>query len=275
MNQKMKKNAANQTNKLGYKFLSFLGLFVLLGVFFSCSVQKNSKTEEKSKGFISQDKLGNVYQVSDMRIIKYSNKLDSLNSNSIFSKGTIYSLDTRNPLQIMLFYKQQQQIVLLDNTLSETNKITLASFDWIDLVCMSNRDNAFWLYAITSQELLKTDKNGMVINRFNNIAQLVQKNINPTQLIEYENSVYLFDPNQGLFVFDLYGNYIKRVQLENAEIVKFYDKKVFFRVKNNIFSYNLVNFDKKLELESEGSFDDFEVGKSGVLVLEKSEINKR
>ena len=106
----------------------------------------------------------------------------------------------------MLFYQQQQEIVLLDNTLSQTNKIELNFFEWIDLACMSNRDNAFWLYSITTQSLIKTDKNGKISNRFNNIGQLVKRNINPTQLLEYNNQVYLFDPNQGLFVFDLFGN---------------------------------------------------------------------
>jgi len=255
---------------------------LLLGFFLftlGCNTSKNStKTQqiEEPTSFISQDKLGNIYQISDMKIVKYSNKMDTLRANSIFSKGTISSLDTRNPMQLVLFYKQQQQIVLLDNTLSETNIISLpnSNFDWIDLACLSNRDNAFWLYSITNQELLKTDKNGTVSNRFKNIGQLVKRDINPTQLVEFNNQVYLFDPNQGLFVFDLFGNYIKRIQLDDAEIVKFYDKKAFYRVKNTVFSYNLLNFDKKLEFKSDENFDDFEVGKSGVMVLKGNSIEK-
>ena len=237
-------------NKDRYISLFYLAILLLT---FSC---KTLKTEQKSPeitSVISQDKLGNIYQISEMKIVKYSDKLDTLRTNSIFSSGTITSLDTRNPMQLMLFYKQQQEIILLDNTLSETNKIKLNFFEWIDLACMSNRDNAFWLYSITTQSLIKTDKNGKVTNRFNNIGQLVKRDINPTQLLEYNNQVYLFDPNQ---------------------IVKFYKEKVFFRVKNDIFSYNLIIFDKKLELESDGNFDDFEVGKSGVLVLRSNNIKK-
>lgn len=252
--------------------LSLLGLILLT---FACKTLKTEQKASVSTSFISQDKLGNIYQILDMDIVKYSSKLDTLRTNSIFSSGTIYSLDTRNPMQLMLFFKQQQEIILLDNTLSETNKIKLNFFDWIDLASMSNRDNAFWLYSITSQSLIKTDKNGKVANRFNNIGQLVKRDINPTQLIENNNKVYLFDPNQGLFVFDLFGNYVKRIQLENAEIVKFYQEKVFFRVENDIFSYNLVSFDKKLELKSEENFNDFEVGKSGVMLLINSSIISR
>lgn len=250
--------------------LLLIGLLLILT---ACTTLKSTQKTTETTSFISQDKLGNIYQIMDMNIVKYSSELDTIQSNSIFSSGTISSLDTRNPMQLMLFYKQQQEIQLLDNTLSQTNKINLQFFEWIDLACLSNRDNAFWLYSMTTQSLLKTDKNGKVVSRFNNIGQLVQRDILPTQLTEYNNQVYLFDLNQGLFVFDLFGNYIKRIELKNAEIVKFYAQKVFFRVKNEVFSYDLISFDKKLEFSSTENFDDFEIGKNGVLVLNGNEIS--
>lgn len=250
------------------QFVAFLLLIFYLS---SCQTTK-ARAKTIPTSFISQDKLGNIYQISDMKMVKYSSAMDTLQTNSIFSNGLISSLDTRNPLQLMLFYKQQQEIILLDNTLSETNKISLNSFEWIDLVCLSNRDNAFWLYSITTQTLIKTDKNGNITNRFKNIGQLVQRDINPIQLIEYENSVYLFDPNHGLFMFDLFGNYVKRIQLEKAEMIKFYQKKVFFKVKNSIFSYHLMNFDKNTELELGENFEDFEPGSKGILILTQNKI---
>ncbi len=239
---------------------------------FSCKTLKKEQEKQLQNSFISQDKIGNIYHISDMKITKFSSEMDTIQTNSIFSSGSISSIDTRNPMQLMLFYRQQQEIQLLDNTLSQTNKINLQFFEWIDLACISNRDNAFWLYSITTQSLMKTDKNGKVVSKFNNIGQLVQRDILPTQLTEYNNQVYLFDPNQGLFVFDLFGNYTKRIELKQAEKVKFYGKTVFFRVKNTIFSYNLISFDKKIEFESEENFDDFEVGKGGVLVLNNESI---
>jgi len=249
--------------------LSIIGLLLILT---ACTTLKSTQKPTETTSFISQDKLGNIYKITDMKIVKYSSELDTIQSNSIFSSGTISSLDTRNPMQLMLFYKQQQEIQLLDNTLSQTNKINLQFFEWIDLACLSNRDNAFWLYSMTTQSLIKTDKNGKVTSRFNNIGQLVQRDILPTQLTEYNNQVYLFDPNQGLFVFDLFGNYTKRIELKNAETVKFYTQKVFFRVKNKVFSYDLINFDKKLEFSSVENFIDFEIGKNRVFVLKNESI---
>lgn len=254
--------------KISFLFLGFL-LFT-----FSCNTTKNITKPEESTSFLSQDKLGNIYQISDMKITKYSSDLKPIQSNSIFSNGTISSFDSRNPLQLMLFYKQQQEIILLDNTLSQTNKIDLFFFELVDLACASNRDNSFWLYSITTQSLIKTDKQGKVTNRYENIAQLLERDINPIQLIEYENQVFLFDLNEGLFVFDLYGNYVKRIELKNTEAVAFYKKKVFYRVKKSIFSYNLVNFDKKTELELDVNFDDFVVGKNWFLISKKSELIK-
>lgn len=259
-------NKMKARTKISFSLLGFLLVLT------ACTSLKSPQKTSETNSFISQDKLGNIYQITDMKIVKFSSELDTIQSNSIFSSGAISSIDTRNPLQLMLFYRQQQEIQLLDNTLSQTNKINLQFFEWIDLACLSNRDNAFWLYSMTTQSLLKTDKNGKVVSRFNNIGQLVQRDILPTQLTEYNNQVYLFDPNQGLFVFDLFGNYIKRIELKNAEKVKFYAQKVFFRVKNEVFSYDLISFDKKMEFSSTENFDDFEIGKNGVLVLKEKSI---
>ena len=247
---------------------------IILGAFlftFSCKTQKEVSSPD-TNSFISQDKLGNIYLISEMKITKFSSELDTIQTNSIFSNGVISSIDTRNPMQLMLYYKQQQKIVLMDNTLSETNVIKLGFEDWIDLACMSNRDNAFWLYTINTQSLIKTDKNGKITNRFDNIAQLVKRDINPTQLLEYDNQVYLFDPNNGLFVFDLFGNFIKRIGLAGAEVVKFYEKKVFFRLKNAIYSYDLINFDKKLLFSANHHFDDFVINSPEFIFLKDNEL---
>lgn len=261
--------------KILYIHIVILGIMLIL---FSCNTKKSAEKAEQQleeiTSFISQDKLGNIYQISDMKIVKYSNTIDTIQTNSIFSRGVISSLDTRNPLQLMLFYNQQQQIVLLDNTLSETNKIPLVFFEWIDLACLSNRDNSFWLYTKSSQSLIKTNKQGKVISRFGNIGQLVNQEINPIQLIEYQNQVYLFDLKNGLFVFDLFGNYVKRIELKNAEKIKFYRKKVLFQTKNSIFSYDLVNFDKNLIFKSEVNFDDFEIINSKIILLKGSQLSQ-
>ena len=235
--------------KISFLFLGFL-LFT-----FSCNTTKNITKPEESTSFLSQDKLGNIYQISDMKITKYSSDLKPIQSNSIFSNGTISSFDSRNPLQLMLFYKQQQEIILLDNTLSQTNKIDLSFFELVDLACASNRDNSFWLYSITTQSLIKTDKQGKVTNRYENIAQLLERDINPIQLIEYEN-----------------GQYSGNVITEITKSVRFFNEKVFFRVENDIFSYHLVNFNKKIVFSANHHFDDFEITASEPVFIEKNQF---
>lgn len=207
-----------------------------------------------------------------MKITKYSSDLKPIQSNSIFSNGTISSFDSRNPLQLMLFYKQQQEIILLDNTLSQTNKIDLFFFELVDLACASNRDNSFWLYSITTQSLIKTDKQGKVTNRYKNIAQLVQKDINPTKLIEYENLVYLFDQKHGFLKFDLFGNYVGAIYFKNAENYKFKNDKLYHKSVNNIFSYNLKNFESKWEASSVDDFDDYEICDDKIIFLVDGKI---
>ena len=246
-----------------------IGLYL---VTFSCKTIKSTPKTDNSVSFLSQDKLRNIYQISDMKITKYSTILDTIVTNSIFSSGAISSLDTRNPLQLMLFYKQQQEIVLLDNTLSETNKIALVFFEWIDLACMSNRDNAFWLYSKTTQSLIKTNNQGKEISRFKNIAQLVKKDIDPTGLIEHQNTVYLFDSKHGFLKFDLYGNYIGAIKFEKAENYKVRGNKIYFKEGNYVFSHNLMDFTTKWECASVDDFEDYEICKNKIVLLINGKI---
>ena len=41
---------------------------------------------------------------------------------------------------------------------------------------------------------------------------------------------------------------------------------MLYGTENTVFSYNLMNFDKKIVLEHENSFDDFVVNNNGVLI---------
>ena len=122
----------------------------------------------KQKGdIVSVDKLGKVYQVTDNAVVKYTTEGKKVANYSILNNGEITLIDTKNPLQSLLFFKQQQDVIILDNMLGEANSFNLSNyFEWIDLVCTSNRDNALWLYNISNQELIKTDINLNVIKTF-------------------------------------------------------------------------------------------------------------
>lgn len=219
----------------------------------------NNKWVIKQRGeIVSVDKLGKVYQITDNAVVKYNNKGEKISNYAILNNGEIASIDTRNPLQSLLFFKQQQEGIVLDNMLGESNKINFANyFEWIDLVCTSNRDNALWLYNISNQELIKTDINLNIISKTNNLAQILSLDLKPTQLTEVNETVFLFDKENGLILFDLFGNYKKKIALKNASKIYVDNNTVYYLVDNTIYNYNLISFDKQLVFETPNTIVDF------------------
>lgn len=199
----------------------------------------------QSSTLIAVDSLGKLYQVNEKSVIKYSSEGKEITRYSLYNTGSISSIDTRNALQTLLFFKDQQEIVLLDNMLGESRKIQLTDyFDWIDLACFSNRDNAFWFYSISAQSLIKTNKELEVLKKLDNISQLLNTDLNPTQLFEREEKVYLLDPKHGVFVFDIFGNYTKKIVLESPIKMEVQEDILYYLSNNSIKGYHLLTFDK-------------------------------
>ena len=109
------------------------------------------------------DHLGNIYIVDDQnRLSKFDTtglRMFNVVNNNL---GEIHSIDVGNPFKIMTFYRDQQTILLLDNTLSEIQRIRIA--DWklqdVTAACLSP-DNALWLFDGTNKTLIKMEDSGM------------------------------------------------------------------------------------------------------------------
>ena len=91
--------------------------------------QKNISLILKSKTHYNDSlKIAKSYSNSNFYLIKNSIVKKTLESTYTYNNinlGELYKIDLFNPLQIKLFYKDQNSIVILDNKLSEIKKINL------------------------------------------------------------------------------------------------------------------------------------------------------
>jgi hypothetical protein len=188
-------------------------------------IEINKKTD-----FITTDKLGNVYAVNGDEISKYDQNGKFLQKNSIKSLGKITALDVTNPLKILVFYKDYNKIVFVDNMLAQSgNLIDLSALGYDQATLAStSHDNSFWIYNLLNFELVRLDFNMVVTNQSGNIAQLTGKGISPVSLIESNNMVYLCDSVEGIFMFDVFGTFIKNIPLKGI---------IQFQVENNLIYF--------------------------------------
>ena len=111
--------------------------------------------------FFNADNIGNIYTIKEDELMKFlpSGKFFARYSN--LKLGNITSLDATNPLKLVLYYRDFQQIVFLDNQLSvnsENVSLEKLGYEQTDLVCAS-ANNSFWIYNKQNNELIRFNKN--------------------------------------------------------------------------------------------------------------------
>ena len=93
------------------------------------------------------DPIGNVYVVNQNDLIKFDpQNLHTANYKNVFL-GNIHSVDSSYPLRILLYYRDHNQIVWVDNFLSEIRSpvfLDALGIDQAELVCSSNQ-GGFWV----------------------------------------------------------------------------------------------------------------------------------
>ncbi len=168
------------------------------------------------KKFIDVDNLGNYY-FSNFEVIT---KTDG-NRNWAFANyelGIPYSVSVINPLQILVFYKETNTVILLDRFLNETQRINLNQINPLK--------TAWWAENTKNQEIWIYDGENNRLEFYN-----YQQNITLSQTIpfletpidlssNFNNAFVLFD--DSINKYNIQGTLLKSLDL---------NKKAFSKIK--------------------------------------------
>lgn len=233
----------------GIYIKQFLLFMICLGSSLSsCQTKKlaNSNPTETNQDYILEgqfkildhDKLGNTYLVSkaneiiqlrdDKILFRYSNK----------RLGEISQIDVSNPQKILVYYSDYYQIVFLDNTLSEINRLDLEALGYWDIrgVALS-RDNQIWIYDPTKVKLLKIDENGTVRLSSNELYDYGFSDSFLPKILLSNEQVIVYD-EENLKIFDEFGIWKKNIPLTN-EVLRAGRGDLILKQGNEIKSYAL------------------------------------
>jgi hypothetical protein len=187
------------------------------------------------------DPMGNVYVVQDNTLKKFSSTNEEAGHYTNTFLGNIHSVDVSDPLRILLYYKDHNQIVWVDNFLSEIRSpvwLDALGIDQIELVCSSNQ-GGFWVFNSLNNQLQYYDVNLQLVHESPTLNILTGPDITPTSLLEKSRSLYLNIPGIGILVFDRFGNYSKTLALEASSEFQVTDNYVYFMKEGELFSYDL------------------------------------
>lgn len=252
--------------------LRFILVLNMLGSLLHASGQelKLTKTIEGDFDYMVTDQLGRLYLSRGHELFLYYPDGQYMYQFSDLSRGEITHLDTRNPMKLLLFYPGYSQIVFLDNTLSRTREnvdLNMLQLQLVQLACASF-DNGFWVYDPVSFRLVRFDQGLNITNEVSSVNQLVGAEINPNDMMEFENWLYLNDPKYGVFVFDSFGTYSKLIPIKGAEHVQVRSNGVFFEMENKLIKYDPFTFEQ-MEIELPVSeFKSVSIEKNKLYVLQ-------
>ena len=132
------------------------------------------------------------------------------------SLGSPDYVDVTNPFQILVYYRDYGQIVVLDRTLSELDRLDLFANPAIEQPGVVARSYAggIWVFDNWNYRLLRLDERGAVDQQTNNLRLQLNEPGEPTALYVARNHVMLYFPEVGrLAVFTNYGRFERWVEV--------------------------------------------------------------
>ncbi|MEE9439761.1 MAG: hypothetical protein V3V14_12220 [Saprospiraceae bacterium] len=194
------------------------------------------------------DNLENIYILTPQStILQYQDNLTLKYEYNNSIVGNINSIDVSNPQKILCFVKDFNQIIVLDNTLSEISKINLSlnnTYFEISAIARSN-DNLIWIFDAFNQQLIKIDEMGNSLYKSNRLSDYNLSEISPQSIIERENTVVLYDSTIGFLIFDNFGNYKNSIPEKNISNFQFSGEFLLFVQESVLYKYHIKRFEKE------------------------------
>ena len=161
--------------------------------------------------YFTVDGLGNIFLINGSEITKLDDKGQLLSTFSKKDFGNITSLDARDPLRILVFYKSFAELRILDTKLVEQSSIDLRTLELRDPLLICSADvQGFWVYDNSTSRITKYNAQLQAVSISNDLNKTVNEKITAMKLMESDNWLVMQNENDAL-IFDKLGNFFKPV----------------------------------------------------------------
>ena len=199
--------------------------------------------------FFTTDRLGNIYVITPKNDIrKYDAQFKKVAEANFKVLGDATLIDAGNPMELFVFYKDQNKLVYFDNLLNyrgETDLNQSLNVNNITTICRSY-DNGFWFFDPDNFKLKKYDKQGNLLTESVNLAGVSDTVLAPTMMLDDGRFVFMKAGKDKVLMFDLLGNYIKTVFLGPFNAFQTRESLLIYNSGDSLFAYNPTTFDKGL-----------------------------
>ncbi|MBK7409469.1 MAG: hypothetical protein IPJ40_16380 [Saprospirales bacterium] len=172
-------------------------------------------------------------------LLQYNTKGTAIYSYQNIRHGSLGWIDASNPLNILLFYPGFGQVILLDRTLSEVARLNLPELGLWDVSAVGRSgDNQLWLYDPVQQLIRKVNTKGEFVVEGQPLSLLLPVLPRPDCILERKQEVYLYDPQLGVLVFDVFGQYLKTIPTKEMENLRIGEDQWTFWKEDKLYLFN-------------------------------------
>jgi len=194
-----------------------------------CLVNSLYVFAQKNHRAIEVDHLGNIYTIDGNELKKFSSEKELISNYSDALLGDITSIDVSNPLRLLVFYKEFNQLLYLDQTLSPiADPIDLYTYsDNETQLCCDASSGGFWIYNNDDNQVFLISKRGEILNKSGLLTSYI-KDIPPSKILEYQEKLYFLIPTQGLLVLNKFGQFLQQIPLSGIADFCFNNQNILY-----------------------------------------------
>jgi len=221
------------------KFISCIVTILLL--LLSSNFELKTTINLKSKAEIfTTDNFENIYIYDNKLLKKYNVKGKLLSTFRNNTSSKLSNIDVTDPFNILLYYKNSNSIVFLDNNLSKignTIKLDKLGFYSVKAVCKS-KQIAIWIFDEYENKLLQYNFSTKQISQQLYLNQDITEQV---KIKEQANFIYLQSGGNKIYIYDNTGLLLENLEFKNKNIFQFKGENIMMYNKNYIYSYNIEN----------------------------------
>ncbi len=201
---------------------------------------------EKPYSFFETNSMDNIFLVKDYTITQYTYQGKKIQTYSKSEYGNITSVDASNPFRILLFYKDFNKLVFLDNKLAEISEhISLDELGITEAnVICSSATGGFWLFNTNTFQLEKYNSKLNLLQSGTKMQGIIDRAETPDFLSETGNYIYLGFRNKGVYLYDFYGTFIKFIPVNYKSTIKVINNYIFYN-SDSLYRYNTKSFETR------------------------------
>lgn len=193
---------------------------------------------------VSMDTKDQIF-ISNSRgdIFQYNAKGERLNLFSPTRQGRLHQLEAAWTVNIFSFSADLQAYRILDrflNLLSE-NGFFQTEVQLAKAATLGN-NNIIWVWDESDLNLKILDYRRNLITQSQPLNLILNlENLNVVEIREFKNRLFMNVKNEGVFLFDNQGNFLKKINLKTDQRLSFYKEHLFWLEEGKIKAISLLN----------------------------------